>query len=134
MNPIISPWLIYLLHVCGVANVIAITLFIIAVTFVVVAIIGWIVTHADEDNYDDGCLVMWRKFVKRSVPIVLACALLAVAVPSRKTVIWMVATKHITTDSVQQAIEAGDSVREVIKKDILELIGAIKTEKSKGSK
>jgi len=131
MNPIISPWFIYLLHVCGVANIIATTLFIIAVTFAVVAIIGWIVTHADEGNYDEECLGMWRKFVKRSFPIVLVCALLAIAVPSRKTVIWMVVTKHITTDSVQKAIEAGDSVREVIKQDILELIGAVKTEKSK---
>lgn len=134
MNPIISPWLIYLLHVCGVVNVIAISLFCIAATFAVIAVIGWLVTHADEDHFDDGCLAMWKKFVRRSIPVMLVCTLLAIAVPSRKTVIWMVVTKHITTDSVQQAIEAGDSVREVIKKDILELIGAIKTEKSEDSK
>ena len=133
MNPIISPWFIYLLHVCSVANAIAITLFITAMAFAIVAVIGWIVTHADEDSYEDGCLAMWRKFVKRSIPIMLVCALLAITVPSRKTVIWMVVTKHITTDSVQKAIEAGDSVREVIKQDILELIGAVKTEKSKDS-
>jgi hypothetical protein len=131
MEPIISPWFFYLLHVCGVANAIAITLFIIAVIFAVFAVIGWIVIHADEGNYDDKCLAMWRKFVRRSIPVMLVCALLIAAIPSRKTVIWMIVTKHITTDSVQQAIDAGDSVREVIKQDILELIGAIKTEESK---
>ena len=133
MEPIISPWFIYLLHICSVANAIAITFFIISVTIFAVAVVGWLVTHADESNYSDSCLAVWKKLIRCSIPALLVCTLLTLAIPSKKTVIWMMVTKHITTDNVQKAVAAGDSVREVIKQDILELIGAIKTEKPKDS-
>ena len=131
MEPIISPWFFYLLHVCTVAHVVAVTFFVLAISFFTTAAIGRLITHADEDNYSDSILAAWKKLFRRSVPILLICTLLAIAIPSKKTVIWMMVTKHITSDNVQKAVEAGDIVRETIKQDILEILGTIKTKESK---
>jgi len=128
MEPIISPWFIYFLFT---VNAVKIILFSLGFIFVIVFLVGVIgeifnLVEYDKDDLDYKKSKSLRK--KFMLPAIITI-LLGIFVPAKHTLIAMYVTKFVTTDNVAKAIEAGGGFKDVVKKDIIEIIEAMKGEK-----
>ena len=133
MEPIVSPWFIYFLGVISAIQGVVITGAIISALILVVAIIASIFMRVEvEGEYgsesDKRWLGLWRKTRKICIPVFVVFLLVAMFVPSRNTLIAMYVAKFITTDNITKAIETGGNFKDVVKKDIIEIIEAMKGE------
>jgi len=126
MEPIVSPWLIYLLGIVnGVKSFFEFFAFLFGISWVI-TIAGLAVSRFCEDlkEYHPE----WRRaFLVASIAFLLT-ATPAIFIPSRGTIIGMVVAKNVTHDNVEKIIDSGHSVKEEIKKDIIEIIEAIQKE------
>jgi len=139
MTPIVSPWFIYFLGVIDIFNfVLGFTTIIlgIAILVFIVASMGMKVEAEGEygTDSDKKWEEYWRKLRKKCLPIFLIVLVLAIITPSKNTLIAMYVTKFVTTDNVTKAIEAGGNFKDVVKKDIIEIIEAMKGEKAQSEK
>lgn len=99
-EPIINPWLIYLLDV---SDAIKCTMFLVAA---VSAVIALFVLCADKE---------FNSFTKRVVTIFIVSCTLAIFVPSERVIYKMIIVSHVTPANIQKA---GDSLDTVIDKVI----------------
>lgn len=99
-EPIISPWLIYLLDV---SDAIKCTMFVIAVAS---GILTLFVFCVDEE---------FTQRTKRSVIIFIVCTILAIFVPSERTMYKIIIASYVTPANIQKA---GDSIDAVIDRAI----------------
>ncbi|MBW1975232.1 MAG: hypothetical protein JRI45_06640 [Deltaproteobacteria bacterium] len=123
MEPIISPWLIYLLGIVnGVKNFF--TFFAALFGFLWIAtIVGAAISHLDTDLTER--YPTWRRaFLIASIAFLLT-VIPAIFVPNRATLVGMIVAKNVTHDNVEKIVESGYSVKEEIKRDIIEIIEAI---------
>jgi hypothetical protein len=123
MDPIISPWLIWLVSVA--ANIKVLAVCYIILMGILCAFIPVILDDIDIDDV--------RKFYssnKRRVRYLLGvlcfCISLVLFVPNETTAIQMIVAKNITTETVNKAISSGKSIKEDLKKDIIDIINEIK--------
>lgn len=91
MEPIISPWIIYVLHVfdklyfaCGMVMMCCITI------APLLAIYG-------DLEYSE-CMI---KYAKRLILVAVVCAVVLVVTPSKDTLIAMLAANYITPDNIK---------------------------------
>ena len=126
MEPIVSPIFIYLLGVVNTVNFLLAIVFIAALIGIAVFWITWAIITAEGDKDEEDEAHRWGKLAKKATIIALICALIGIVVPSKNTLIGMYVAKNITVDNIEKAIEAGNSVREVIKQDVFELIEKLK--------
>jgi hypothetical protein len=120
MEPIISPWFIYLLDVSlslsvvlGVASIIGV------ITLIVVAI------NAGEEQEERPA------WFKKGCWIVIVVVAVFVVIPSRSAIIGMLIAQKATPDNIKTLILAGKDFKNEIKGDIMEMIEASKEEKKK---
>lgn len=99
-EPLINPWLIYLLDV---SDVIKCTMFVIAVASGVLTLF---VFCADREMTTQ---------TKRAAIIFIVCTVLAIFVPSERTMYKMIIASYVTPANIQKA---GDSIDIVIDKVI----------------
>lgn len=99
-EPIISPWLIYLLDV---SDAIKCTMFVIAVAS---GVLGLFVFCVDEE---------FTTRTKRSIIIFIVATVLAIFVPSERTMYKMIIASYVTPANIQKA---GDSIDAVIDRAI----------------
>jgi hypothetical protein len=118
MEPIISPWFVYLVGILGgfgslllVASVISVVA---AVIFVMINVIC-----ADDRN---GAPDIVKDNVKKLVIWAVTISMVTVLVPDRKTVIAMAVANEITTDRLVGAGEFVVDIKDGIKRDIIEII------------
>lgn len=141
MEPIVSPWFIYLLSFVSIFQIIMLTLAILAGIFLLVSLIAYLVCKftlptssysAGEENENKLKRLVpdWVKVLKRAAIFTTIFSFLVLITPSRNTVIAMYVTKFVTVDNVSKAIEAGGNFKDVVKKDIIEIIEAMKGEES----
>lgn len=127
MNPIVSPFFIYLLGVvdaiCETAEAIAV----IGLLASIVAIAGYLICR-DSDEYED-YIPNWKRAVKITVPILVISSIIFIFTPTRKTLIGMVVAKHVTTNNIESLIDASKDVKDELKADIIEIIESISGEK-----
>nr|DAR45552.1 MAG TPA: hypothetical protein [Ackermannviridae sp.] len=117
-DPIINPWVFYLISLCDNVSVVCT---ITAMVFVVMAVVMTIGMAIDGDP-DDKSL---RKIVVILYAVGGVSALLAVFVPSGTTVTAMVAANNITPETVaavgQTVTEAAEAITQVIVQTINEV-------------
>lgn len=128
MEPIVSPWFIYFLGVINGVKDFFDVIAILSGVGLLVGIIGYCATKVDN-CFGDEWEEFWQKFLKKFILVSCICIPLALLTPSRNTIIGMYVTKFVTTDNVTKAIEAGGNFKDVIKKDIIEIIETMKGEK-----
>lgn len=137
MEPIISPFFIYLLSIIdtikGISGVIGGLCFI-ALTVSIIAM--WVLKHADEHTFcdEDAWKLTWKTVKHYTLLPAILCLTLTIFAPSRNILIAMYVSNYITTDNVTKAIEASGNFKDVIKKDIIEIIEAMKGEKAQSEK
>ena len=116
MEPIISPWVVYLISLADS----------IAITVVVIGLAFWcyVLVYAIAEE----------KLAKKPFIVGLILFSFAAFIPSSKTVTAMIAAQYITRDNVTEAIKAGKALKDEVKSDVIDLINAIRGEVDKESK
>lgn len=137
MEPIISPWFIYLLSVIN--TVIGATSVVggLCALGAVISIIGkWVLNHADEGTFCDldAWLLAWKTVKHYTLLPAILCLTFAIFAPTKNTMIAMYVSNYVTTDNVTKAIEVGGNFKDIVKKDIIEIIEAMKGEKALSEK
>lgn len=133
MEPIISPWLIYLISRCDtvISFLCGALVTIGAVAGVVLIFTGGLSATSIDDD-DKQPLRAALPYIKKSAVVFLILSVLYLIVPSKNTLICMIVADNITEDRVSfvadEAGETVDSVRETIKEDIIDIIRATKEE------
>jgi len=135
MEPIVSPWFIYLIMVIGsIKTLLIVGAGVLGGAAFVLFIVGIIEIDSayDEDEKKKARII--RDKSKKFILPFLIVLVLAILTPSRNTVIAMYVTKFVTTDNITKAIEGGGNFKDVVKKDIIEIIEAMKGEKAQSEK
>jgi hypothetical protein len=113
-NPIISPYLIYLMSVSTGLRV----------AFGLVGILGLI---ASVFAYVPNSIEEWGKtktILKYNIGFII-CILLSILIPSETIIIKMIVAKNITPNNLSLIVKEGKELKENIKKDVLDIIMAI---------
>lgn len=120
MEPIINPWMIYLIGNIHSANV-ALTIMTFGVCFITLFI--W-VTHYAEDEP----LKAERLFF---TPFAVFLIILATLTPNSKTLTAMVIANEVTYDRVDSLKATVGDIHNIVKQDIIEMIQEIKRDEVK---
>lgn len=137
MEPIVSPWLIYLLGLVEPINGILFgvcTFSIVGAIIFVVSKIVYVIYKEAEYNGDKRCSATANRVAglfKRTLYVFPLMLILAVAMPSRNTLIGMIVAKQITPNNVKVAVQAGKDFKDEVKKDVLDIIMAVTKDKEK---
>ena len=122
MEPIISPWLIYLI---GIMSNLRVIVSIAAALFLLAALIA-----ALSAINGQGAIIPKQKrllkIARRLCCVVVFFAVIIVCIPSTNTCIAMIVANEVTYDRVHTAMDTGPEVVAEIKQDILDLIKAAK--------
>ena len=129
MTPIISPWFIYFLSIVDGIKYVALAFAIVAGIAILVGAVR--MSMGAGFGEDDSDLIGGRAILKKAILPFIVFLFLAILIPSRNIIIAMYVTKFVTTDNVTKAIEASGNFKDVIKKDIIEIIEAMKGEVTK---
>ena len=123
MEPIISPWFIYLLGIIDATKAVFWTFGILGMIALMVLLVIHIVEKAMDEMSDEG-----KKGILTGLRASLVMSLLllpAIFVPSKNTIIAMYVADNITPNNVEKALEVGQDFKNEIKKDIIDLIDGI---------
>ena len=113
MEPIVSPWLIYVIMQAG--------------NFVR----GCFLTSLGLFFFTLVLSVSREKLaIKWAIPMVIFF-LIALVIPTKNTIIAMIAAKHITRDNISQGVGIANRVKEDIKTDIIDIIEALSADNNK---
>ena len=90
MTPIISPWLIYGLHILTGLQVIAIIL-------VIISMVMWLFLITDSDGFAEDN----KRLIKINIYIGVIGVLILLFIPTRNEILTMYALNYLTPDSLQ---------------------------------
>lgn len=127
MNPIINPWLIYLINVLsGLKNI-----FIVAVVVAIFVGIGSVICflividnsyYDEDDEKDQNKILNIIKCFKKSIVGLIISALLVVIAPSKDTMYTMLALDNLTTDNIQAIGKTGKDVIDYVSDQIDKIV------------
>ena len=121
MNPIISPWLIYLIDLVDkFQGIISAALYVLG--FVIVGLgIMWLVCSMEYDQ-DDSIIVTCKKYLKKSIIWFVVSVLLFAVLPSKDTMYVMLTLDNVTTDNIQAIGKTGKDVVDYITDQIDKIV------------
>ncbi len=135
MEPIISPWIIYLLSFVSKLQGVLFVLATMCGLGVVIHIITVVWKAALETGDRDYKMVsrMAAKLKLFSIFFVIIVVSLVI-IPSKNTLIGMMIAKNVTSVNIEKALETGKNFKDEIKKDVIEIIDHITqvTQEKKG--
>lgn len=110
-NPIVSPWLIYLIDTVGPLRDTVILL-------TIITIVASAFLYIDSGNqYDEDKEIRFRNLAKRFLWSGVMCGLIAIFMPSSHTIYKMIAASYVTPANIQATGELADkAVDKVIDK------------------
>lgn len=132
MNPIISPWSIYLINVLsGLKNIFIAA--VVAAIFVGIGSAIYFLTviadpyYAEDDEKDQNKILNIKKCFKKSVVGLIISALLVVIAPSKDTMYTMLALDNLTTDNIQAIGKTGKDVIDYVSDQIDKIVNGNKS-------
>ena len=111
-DPIVSPWLIYLI---GAVNGLQVSFGLLASGCFIASFVCGMVGMGEAEKPP------WRRYLLAGA----VTFVLAVITPGRETIIGMIVADNITPNSIKAVGETVDDIRVVLKADVLEIIQAI---------
>ena len=105
MEPIISPWTIYLINLTYNISQLLLAISTMCLIFSVAATLILIFSYGDYE-YEEKLCNKCIKFLKYSIPIMFITATINTFIPSRDVMIAMVVSNYITPDNLHGANEA----------------------------
>lgn len=133
MNPIISPWSIYLINVLsGLKNIFIIAVVAAILVGIVNAIYFLIVIDSpyynEDDEKDQNKILNIKKCFKKSVVGLIISALLVVIAPSKDTMYTILALDNLTTDNIQAIGKTGKDVIDYVSDQIDKIVNGNKND------
>ena len=122
MDPIISPWLIYLLGIVDPLCIILGMLSIFGLFFY-----GFTFIYKNIESKE----LLPRAKKRLLLIVVIICTFLAVLIPSKDTMIGMYVANNVTYDTIQQISKTGKEWKNVLKKDLIDIITKVNKESKK---
>lgn len=127
MNPIISPWSIYLINVLSGLKNIFIAALVAAIFIGIGSAIYFLTVIADpyydeDDEKDQNKILNIKKCFKKSVVGLIISALLVVIAPSKDTMYTMLALDNLTTDNIQAIGKTGKDVIDYVSDQIDKIV------------
>jgi len=123
MNPIIPAYLIYLLGIVGNIRSFILAIAVVACIFTVIGIFGYFI---ESDMGGSPWVEIWKQVLKKCVPIAVITLFLFSMIPTRQTLILMVATKFVTKNNMTVVLDATGNIKEDLKTDLIDIINALK--------
>ena len=117
MEPIISPWTIYLINLTYNISQLLLVIITVCAIFSTAAILT-IFFYYDDCGPDTELCDKCTKFIKYSIPTILIAITINTLIPSRDTMIAMVVSSYITPDNL-------NGVNETIKANLQDYIHMI---------
>lgn len=105
MEPIISPWTIYLINLTYNISQLLLAISTMCLIFSVAATLILIFSYGDYE-YEEKLCNKCTKFLKYSIPTILITATISTFIPSRDVMIAMIVSSYITPDNLYGANEA----------------------------
>lgn len=105
MEPIISPWTIYLINLTYNISQLLLAISAMCLIFSVAATLILIFSYGDYE-YEEKLCNKCIKFLKYSIPTIFITATINTFIPSRDVMIAMVVSSYITPDNLNGANEA----------------------------
>lgn len=122
---IISPWTVYLIGMSN--NMVIISTITLVMGLLITILIGGIYLVCDDEEV---CANIRKAFKKTHIAtILITCTIVCVFVPDKTTWIQMIVANNLTYANINKSISAGISVKDSIKKDIIEILTAINKER-----
>lgn len=127
MNPIISPWSIYLINVLSGLKNIFIAAVVAAIFVGIGSAIYFLTVIADpyydeDDEKDQNKILNIKKCFKKSVVGLIISALLVIIAPSKDTMYTMLALDNLTTDNIQAIGKTGKDVIDYVSDQIDKIV------------
>jgi hypothetical protein len=119
-EPIISPWIIYLIDVAHAVESLAMAGATLSGITLVVCLLGVIL-----DDYNEWGAAS-KRYIKRVAAALAVCLLVLLLAPSRAALVGMVVANEVTYERVEGAGELAGKAREAVRHDVLEIIEAVK--------
>jgi hypothetical protein len=132
MENIVSPWLFYLLGIIPtLKEILGVGAGISAFALIIYCIgVGVTKPQGNESDYKDWT-AGWKPFRKSLIVVFVVMLPLAIFLPNKNTLITMYVADKVTYNTVQGAVDAGKSIKDELKKDIIEIIHGIEKEEKK---
>lgn len=127
MNPIINPWLIYLINVLsGLKNIFIVTV-VVAIFVGIGSVICFLIVignsyYDEDDEKDQNKILNIIKCFKKSIVGLIISALLVVIAPSKDTMYTMLALDNLTTDNIQAIGKTGKDVIDYVSDQIDKIV------------
>lgn len=99
MEPIISPWLIYVLGIIPTLK------FILAILCFILPVISFLIFTQYDMEYDGDDKKFYKKLIKILLMAFIISVLSLIFIPSKDTVIAMMVSKNITVENLSQGKE-----------------------------
>lgn len=123
MEPIINPWFFYWIEVVnGLAG-----FFVVMMVLPVLFTIAFIVASVDEEEFERKV----KKCLLITIPIFFIGMFGLIFMPTSDTLIKMKLAEHATPDKIKQIIEYGDTIKDELKKDVIDILRESKKEEAK---
>lgn len=127
MNPIISPWLIYLINVLSGLKIFFIVTVVAAIFVGIGSVICFLIViggpyYDKDDEKDQNKILNIKKCFKKSVVGLIISALLVVIIPSKDTMYTMLALDNLTTDNIQAIGKTGKDVIDYVSDQIDKIV------------
>ncbi len=140
-DPIISPWFVYFLGTVQGVTGVGFIFSLISAVGLAIAVMSWFINKASEPPQESAYSEEWRKKmslsragIKLSLWVLIPSIIIVLFLPSQRTMIGMIVAKNVTPNTINKAIEAGVSVKDAVKQDVLDIIQALKEEKKEEKK
>lgn len=131
MNPIISPWLIYLINVLSGLKIFFIVTVVAAIFVGIGSAICFLIViggpyYDKDDEKDQNKILNIKKCFKKSIVGLIISALLVVITPSKDTMYTMLALDNLTTDNIQAIGKTGKDVIDYVSDQIDKIVNGNK--------
>jgi len=128
MEPIINPWVIYIL---GVVDSLHTFIDIAMITMVIVAVVMFFMMFIDEFETIGKHWQKTLKYVIRYIILFLTFVILMIFIPTKNTIIGMIVANNITHNNIDSAVKTGKKIKDEVKKDVIDIIQAITKEEER---
>jgi hypothetical protein len=124
-TPIINPFMIYLVYnIDSLINILIVST-ILSITTLTIYYIARLVCCVDfKDKYQQW-LISWKKVLKYGIVTLIISITLLTFIPNKNTLIAMYVANQITYARVEKTMNAANNIKDVLKKDVLDIIEGI---------
>lgn len=102
-NPIISPWIIYLIDMCDGVNLL-LSRIIIVTFFGLGVVLVWRCLMVDDISEDDN--KRFYRIVKSGIAIIIAVSVTQTLMPTKETAYKMLVSTYVTEENIEKATDA----------------------------